>query len=167
MEIIECELQRYDEWKDDMEKRRRQFETTTGLVLFPSTNCDNSNTERKIKLTDDIWNSDGPLDYEAKRRSDESSIRISDGEVKRMKDELEKSRKRFKSLTKKQEQLLRGTNFRVLFIVQQLLCICNGVLFFYSCVLFIIEHRRKYGSREKDAQEKRHWYADKKSGSSQ
>ncbi|XP_043270481.1 kinesin-associated protein 3 isoform X2 [Venturia canescens] len=117
MEIIECELQRYDEWKDDMEKRRRQFETTTGLVLFPSTNSDNS-TERKIKLTDDIWNSEGPLDYEAKRRSDDLSIRISDGEVKRMKDELEKSRKRFRSLTKKQEQLLRVAFYLLLNIAE-------------------------------------------------
>lgn len=107
MEIVECELHRYDEWRDDMEKRRRQFETTTGLVLFPSGNADNS-SDKKIKLTDDIWNCEGPLDYEVKRRSDEMNFRVSEAEVKRMKEELEKSRKRFKSLTRKQEQLLRG-----------------------------------------------------------
>ena len=111
MEIVECELQRYDEWRDDMEKRRRQFEATTGLVLFPSANSENNTTDKKIKLTDDIWNSEGPLDYEVKRRTEESNSRVSDAEIKRMKEELEKSRKRFKSLTRKQEQLLRGKNF--------------------------------------------------------
>lgn len=116
MEIVEFELVRYDQWKDDMEKRRRHFETTTGLVLFPSANGDNS--DKKIKLTDDIWNTEGPLDYELKRRSTELTLHIAESEIKRMKDDLEKSRKKFKSLTKKQEQLLRVAFYLLLNIAE-------------------------------------------------
>ncbi|KYQ59280.1 Kinesin-associated protein 3 [Trachymyrmex zeteki] len=32
MDIIDSELRRYDQWKEDMEKRRKQFENTTGLT---------------------------------------------------------------------------------------------------------------------------------------
>ncbi|XP_034952369.1 kinesin-associated protein 3 [Chelonus insularis] len=105
MEILEHELLRYDHWKDDMEKCRRHFETSTGLVLFPSTN--GINNDKKVKLTDDIWNCEGPLNYEIKRRSADLNLYVSENEVKRLKEDLEKSRKKFRSLTKKQEQLLR------------------------------------------------------------
>ncbi|XP_015108971.1 kinesin-associated protein 3 [Diachasma alloeum] len=116
MEIVEFELLRYDQWKDDMEKRRRHFETSTGLVLFPSTNGENN--DKKLKLTDDIWSTEGPLDYELKRRSTEMHLHISEGEIKRLKEDLEKSRKKFKSLTKKQEQLLRVAFYLLLNIAE-------------------------------------------------
>lgn len=67
MDIIDFELRRYDQWKEDMEKRRKQFENTTGLTFFPMGN--NDNCDRKIKIIDDIWNMEGPLDYEVKKRS--------------------------------------------------------------------------------------------------
>lgn len=103
MDIIDFELCRYDQWKEDMEKRRRHFENTTGLTFFSS---GNDNSDKKIKIVDDIWNTDGPLDYEIKKRSNE--ITITENDVKKLKEEFEKNRKKFKSLIKKQEQLLRG-----------------------------------------------------------
>lgn len=103
MDIIDFELCRYDQWKEDMEKRRRHFENTTGLTFFSS---GNDNSDKKIKIIDDIWNTDGPLDYEIKKRSNE--ITITENDVKKLKEEFEKNRKKFKSLIKKQEQLLRG-----------------------------------------------------------
>ncbi|CAG5073388.1 Similar to KAP115: Kinesin-associated protein 3 (Strongylocentrotus purpuratus), partial [Cotesia congregata] len=118
MEIIDYELQRYDQWRDDMEKRRRYFETTTGLVLFPSVTSISSDVDKKLKLTDDIWTTEAPLDYELKRRSAEINFHISDAEVKRMKDDLEKYRKKFKNLTKKQEQLLRVAYYLLLNIAE-------------------------------------------------
>lgn len=103
MDIIDFELCRYDQWKEDMEKRRRHFENTTGLTFFSS---GNDNCDKKIKIADDIWSTDGPLDYEIKKRSNE--ITITENDVKKLKEEFEKNRKKFKSLIKKQEQLLRG-----------------------------------------------------------
>ncbi|XP_018316854.1 kinesin-associated protein 3 isoform X4 [Mycetomoellerius zeteki] len=116
MDIIDSELRRYDQWKEDMEKRRKQFENTTGLTFFPVGN--NDNCDRKIRIIDDIWNMEGPLDYEVKRRSVEVSITVSESDVKKLKEELEKSRKKFKSLTKKQEQLLRVAFYLLLNIAE-------------------------------------------------
>ncbi|XP_011705849.1 PREDICTED: kinesin-associated protein 3 isoform X2 [Wasmannia auropunctata] len=116
MDIIDFELRRYDQWKEDMEKRRKQFENTTGLTFFPAGN--NDNCDRKIRIIDDIWNMDGPLDYEVKRRSAEVSVTISESDIKKLKEELEKSRKKFKSLTKKQEQLLRVAFYLLLNIAE-------------------------------------------------
>lgn len=114
MDIIDFELHRYDQWKEDMEKRRKQFENTTGLTFFSASN--NDNCDRKIRIIDDIWNMEGPLDYEVKRRSAEVSV--SESDIKKLKEELEKSRKKFKSLTKKQEQLLRVAFYLLLNIAE-------------------------------------------------
>ncbi|XP_071575699.1 kinesin-associated protein 3 isoform X3 [Temnothorax nylanderi] len=116
MDIIDFELRRYDQWKEDMEKRRKQFENTTGLTFFPASN--NDNCDRKIRIIDDIWNMEGPLDYEVKRRSAEVSVTVSESDVKKLKEELEKSRKKFKSLSKKQEQLLRVAFYLLLNIAE-------------------------------------------------
>ncbi|KAG5315033.1 KIFA3 protein, partial [Pseudoatta argentina] len=116
MDIIDFELRRYDQWKEDMEKRRKQFENTTGLTFFSAGN--NDNYDRKIRIIDDIWNMEGPLDYEVKKRSMEVSITVSESDVKKLKEELEKSRKKFKSLTKKQEQLLRVAFYLLLNIAE-------------------------------------------------
>ncbi|XP_029659747.1 kinesin-associated protein 3 isoform X4 [Formica exsecta] len=116
MDIIDFELRRYDQWKEDMEKRRKQFENTTGLTFFPMGN--NDNCDRKIKIIDDIWNMEGPLDYEVKKRSADVSIAVSESDIKKLKEELEKSRKKFKSLTKKQEQLLRVAFYLLLNIAE-------------------------------------------------
>ncbi|KYN28624.1 Kinesin-associated protein 3 [Trachymyrmex cornetzi] len=74
MDIIDFELRRYDQWKEDMEK--------------------------------------------LKKRSVEVSITVSESDVKKLKEELEKSRKKFKSLTKKQEQLLRVAFYLLLNIAE-------------------------------------------------
>lgn len=116
MEIVDYELVRYNQWKDDMEERRKDFEITTGLVLFPSISGDNN--DKKVKLTDDIWNTEGPLDYELKKRTADMNLHISETEIKHLKDNLEKSRKKFKSLTKKQEQLLRVAFYLLLNIAE-------------------------------------------------
>lgn len=105
MDIIDFELRRYDQWKEDMEKRRRHFENTTGLTFFST---GNDNCDKKTKVVDDIWNTDGPLDYEIKKRSNEVTVTVTENDIKKLKEELEKSRKKFKNLIKKQEQLLRG-----------------------------------------------------------
>lgn len=106
MDIIDFELSRYDQWKDDMDKRRRHFESSTGLSLFPTES--GSNIDKKAITSDEIWNADGPLDFEVKRRSIELTGSPTDADVNKMKEDIEKSRKKFKSLTRKQEQLLRG-----------------------------------------------------------
>lgn len=106
MDIIDFEIRRYDQWKEDMEKRRKYFENTTGLTFFPIGT--NDNCDKRIKNIDDMWNMEGPLDYEIKKRSAEVLINVSENDIQKLKEELEKSRKKFKSLTKKQEQLLRG-----------------------------------------------------------
>lgn len=118
MDIIDFELQRYDQWQEDMEKHRRHFENNTGLLLFPTGSGSNV-CDKKVKFFDDIWSADGPLEFEVNSNSkkfkdvDITSLKIPEGEVKRLKDELEKNRKKFKSLTKKQEQLLRGKLNRI------------------------------------------------------
>ncbi|KAF7992867.1 hypothetical protein HCN44_005211 [Aphidius gifuensis] len=117
MEIVDFELLRYEQWKDDMDKRKKHFETTTGLVLFPSINHDNNN-DKKLKFIDDIWNTDGPIDYEYKKKTTDINMHITDIELKHLKDELDKSRKKFKSLTKKQEQLLRVAYYLLLNIAE-------------------------------------------------
>lgn len=106
MDIIDFELARYDEWKEDMEKRKRHFESSTGLLIFPVCNADNN--DKKYKVIDDLWNTEGPVDFEIKRRSLDSTMEVTDNDIKKFKEDFEKSRKKFKSLTKKQEQLLRG-----------------------------------------------------------
>ncbi|XP_043798074.1 kinesin-associated protein 3 isoform X1 [Apis laboriosa] len=115
MDIIDFELCRYDQWKEDMEKRRRHFENTTGLTFFSN---GNDNCDKKIKIADDIWNTDGPLDYEIKKRSNE--ITITENDVKKLKEEFEKNRKKFKSLIKKQEQLLRVAFYLLLNIAENM-----------------------------------------------
>nr|XP_034185847.1 kinesin-associated protein 3 isoform X1 [Osmia lignaria] len=117
MDIIDFELRRYDQWKEDMEKRRRHFENTTGLTFF-SNSSDNS--DKKTKIVDDIWNTDGPLDYEIKKRSNEITTAVSESDIKKLKEELEKSRKKFKGLTKKQEQLLRVAFYLLLNIAENM-----------------------------------------------
>ncbi|XP_076662168.1 kinesin associated protein 3 isoform X1 [Halictus rubicundus] len=115
MDIIDFELRRYDQWREDMEKRRRHFENTTGLTFFSSVN---DNCDKKTKIIDDIWSTDGPLDYEIKKRSSETSVTESD--IKKLKEELEKNRKKFKSLIKKQEQLLRVAFYLLLNIAENM-----------------------------------------------
>ncbi|XP_016921766.1 kinesin-associated protein 3 isoform X2 [Apis cerana] len=115
MDIIDFELCRYDQWKEDMEKRKRHFENTTGLTFFSS---GNDNCDKKIKIADDIWNTDDPLDYEIKKRSNE--ITITENDVKKLKEEFEKNRKKFKSLIKKQEQLLRVAFYLLLNIAENM-----------------------------------------------
>ncbi|XP_076228835.1 kinesin associated protein 3 isoform X2 [Nomia melanderi] len=115
MDIIDFELCRYDQWKEDMEKRRRHFENTTGLTFFSSVN---DNYDKKTKIIDDIWNTDGPLDYETKKRS--TDISVTENDIKKLKEELEKSRKKFKSLIKKQEQLLRVAFYLLLNIAENM-----------------------------------------------
>ncbi|CAK9802123.1 Kinesin-associated protein 3 [Anthophora quadrimaculata] len=117
MDIIDFELRRYDQWKEDMEKRRRHFENTTGLTFFSS---GNDNYDKKTKIVDDIWNTDGPLDYEIKKRSNEITATVTENDIKKLKEELEKSRKKFKSLTKKQEQLLRVAFYLLLNIAENM-----------------------------------------------
>ncbi|XP_043259731.1 kinesin-associated protein 3 isoform X1 [Colletes gigas] len=116
MDIIDFELRRYDQWKEDMEKRRRHFESTTGLTFFSS---GNDNCDKKTKIVDDIWNTDGPLNYEIKKRSNEISV-VTESDIKKLKEELEKSRKKFKSLIKKQEQLLRVAFYLLLNIAENM-----------------------------------------------
>ena len=106
MDIIDYELARYDQWRDDLEKRRRYFENSTGLCLLPTMSTDGS--DKKVKIMDDIWSADGPLDLQTKRRSIDGTLNVPKAEIDRLKDDLEKSRKKFKNLTKKQEQLLKG-----------------------------------------------------------
>ncbi|XP_066602275.1 kinesin-associated protein 3 isoform X2 [Prorops nasuta] len=119
MDILDSELRRYDQWKEDMEKRRRYFENITGSVLYSSENFENS--DRKYKIGDDIWSSDGPLDYETKKRSaDGVVVNVSEHDIKKLKEELEKSRKKFKGLIKKQEQLLRVTFYLLLNIAENM-----------------------------------------------
>ncbi|XP_043481752.1 kinesin-associated protein 3 [Leptopilina heterotoma] len=123
MDIIDFELQRYDQWRDDMEKHKRHFESNTGLLLFPTNNGSDIG-DKKMKFFDDIWNADSPLEFEVNSNSkkfkevDMSSLKIPECEVKRLKDELEKNRKKFKSLTKKQEQLLRVAFYLLLNIAE-------------------------------------------------
>lgn len=119
MDVIDFELRRYDQWKEDMEKRRRHFENTTGLTFFSS---GNDNCDKKTKVVDDIWNTDGPLDCEVKKRSNEITTTVTESDIKKLKEELEKSRKKFKSLTKKQEQLLRGGQFYISVLVMRFNC---------------------------------------------
>ncbi|XP_008217642.1 kinesin-associated protein 3 isoform X1 [Nasonia vitripennis] len=116
MEIIDYELMRYDQWKDDLEKRRRYFENTTGLCLLPVMNADGS--DKKMKIMDDIWSADGPLDLQMKKRSIDGSLNVPKEEIDRLKDDLEKSRKKFKNLTKKQEQLLKVAFYLLLNIAE-------------------------------------------------
>lgn len=118
MDIIDFELRRYDQWKEDMEKRRRHFENTTGLTFFPIAN--NDVTDKKIKIIDDIWNTEGPLDYEMKKRTADTVNTVAETDIKKLKEELEKSRKKFKSLTKKQEQLLRVAFYLLLNIAENM-----------------------------------------------
>ncbi|XP_078038704.1 kinesin associated protein 3 isoform X5 [Augochlora pura] len=115
MDIIDFELRRYDQWKEDMEKRRRHFENTTGLTFFSSAN---DNCDKKNKIIDDIWSTDGPLDYEIKKRS--SEISVTENDIKKLKEELEKNRKKFKSLIKKQEHLLRVAFYLLLNIAENM-----------------------------------------------
>lgn len=117
MDVIDFELRRYDQWKEDMEKRRRHFENTTGLTFFSS---GNDNCDKKTKVIDDIWNTDGPLDCEVKKRSNEITTTVTESDIKKLKEELEKSRKKFKSLTKKQEQLLRVAFYLLLNIAENM-----------------------------------------------
>ncbi|KOC61782.1 Kinesin-associated protein 3 [Habropoda laboriosa] len=79
MDIIDFELRRYDQWKDDMEKH-----------------------------------------YEIKKRSNEITPTVTENDIKKLKEELEKSRKKFKSLTKKQEQLLRVAFYLLLNIAENM-----------------------------------------------
>lgn len=117
MDIIDFELRRYDQWKEDMEKRRRLFENNTGLTFFSS---GNDNCDKKTRVVDDIWNTDGPLDYEVKKRSNETTANVTESDIKKLKEELEKNRKKFKSLTRKQEQLLRVAFYLLLNIAENM-----------------------------------------------
>lgn len=117
MDIIDFELRRFDQWKEDMEKRRRHFENTTGLTFFST---GNDNCDKKTKVVDDIWNTDGPLDYEIKKRSNEVTVTVTENDIKKLKEELEKSRKKFKNLIKKQEQLLRVAFYLLLNIAENM-----------------------------------------------
>ncbi|XP_012268345.2 kinesin-associated protein 3 isoform X1 [Athalia rosae] len=116
MDIIDFELGRYDQWRDDMDKRRRHFESATGLSLLPIES--GNNLDKRSVNSDEIWNADGPLDFEVKRRSVELTGAIVDADISRMKEDIEKSRKKFKSLTKKQDQLLRVAFYLLLNIAE-------------------------------------------------
>ncbi|XP_076752591.1 kinesin associated protein 3 isoform X4 [Xylocopa sonorina] len=83
MDIIDFELRRYEQWKEDMDKH-------------------------------------GPLDYEIKKRANDVATSVTESEIKKLKEELEKSRKKFKSLMKKQEQLLRVAFYLLLNIAENM-----------------------------------------------
>lgn len=113
MEIIDYELTRYDQWKDDLEKRKRYFENNTGLCLLPAMCLEGS--DKKVRVIEDMWTADGPLDVQIKKHSVDEPISISDDEIQRLKEDIEKSRKKFKNLVKKQEQLLKGLSLQIKF----------------------------------------------------
>ncbi|KAJ8672674.1 hypothetical protein QAD02_003934 [Eretmocerus hayati] len=118
MDIIDYELTRYDQWRDDLEKRRRHFENTTDLCLLPVMSPDGS--EKKIKVIDDIWNADYPLGVQVKNQANGESVEMPSAEIERLKDDIEKSRKKFKHLTKKQEQLLKVAFYLLLNIAENI-----------------------------------------------
>jgi hypothetical protein len=108
MDIIDYELIRFDQWKDDLEKRRRYFENNTGMCLLPTMNTDSNDKQTKI---DNTRNSDSSPDLQTKRQSADGSSYVGKGDIDKLKDDLEKHRKKFKCLTEKQEQLLKGFYF--------------------------------------------------------
>ncbi|XP_012275092.1 kinesin-associated protein 3 [Orussus abietinus] len=116
MDIIDFELHRYDQWKDDMEKRKQHYEDITGFALSLITN--GSKSDKKVKINEDVWSTENPLDLEIKRNSVEMPINLPESDLKKIKEELEKIRKKFKSLTKKQEQLLRVAFYLLLNIAE-------------------------------------------------
>lgn len=108
MDVIDYELNRYDQWREDLEKRRQCFENNTGLHLV----CVANGSDKKTKIIeDDIWSVDGQLDYQEKKLQqnvdDQTSV-VQKEDIDQSKDEIEKNRKKFKNLTRKQEQLLKG-----------------------------------------------------------
>lgn len=113
MDIIDFELSRYDQWKDDLEKRRRFFENTSGLCVLPTVNT--ADSEKKIKVIEDIWRAEGPLKYLVKHPVDDFSD-FSKSKIEQLKEDLEKSRERFKNMNRKQEQLLKGLIIVIYFL---------------------------------------------------
>ena len=109
MDIVDYELSRYDQWREDVEKRRKHFESTTGLFIVACSSNDNS--DRKTKNVDEVWSSDYPLEYQLKRCNDDELVEISQDDIARLKEDFEKNRKKFRTMTKKQEQLLKGLFF--------------------------------------------------------
>ena len=106
MDMIEFELFRYDQWKEDLEKRKQYLENNTGLCVVLNANFENQ--DKKLKIIEDIWSSELPLDFQEKNSSDKSLV-MEQIDIDLLKDDLENSRKKFKNLTKKQEQILKGT----------------------------------------------------------
>ncbi|XP_014204184.1 kinesin-associated protein 3 [Copidosoma floridanum] len=116
MDIIDYELNRYDQWREDFEKRRSHFESTTGLCLRSVASPEGS--DKKSKAVNDVCTTDGPVDYQEKKRPADEVCDLSKEEIDNLKDELEKSRRKFKNLTKKQEQLLKVAFYLLLNIAE-------------------------------------------------
>lgn len=116
MDVIDYELHRYEQWREDWEKRKSHFETSTGMMLVPASS--NENSDKKVRV-DDVWISDCPLEVQVKLNASDAPIQtMGKDEINSMKDDMEKSRKKFRNLTKKQEQLLKVAFYLLLNIAE-------------------------------------------------
>ncbi|XP_011501080.1 PREDICTED: kinesin-associated protein 3 [Ceratosolen solmsi marchali] len=116
MDIIDYELIRFDQWKDDLEKRRRYFENNTGMCLLPTMSTENS--DKKTKLMDNLWNSNSSLDLQINRQPIDGAFTVGKDDIDKLKDDLEKHHKKFKCLMEKQEQLLKVCFYLLLNIAE-------------------------------------------------
>ncbi|XP_014221190.1 kinesin-associated protein 3 isoform X1 [Trichogramma pretiosum] len=118
MEIVDYELGRYDQWKEDFEQRRKHFEKTTGMSMVLVSNMEGS--DKKLKNVEDVLNSEGPVEYIVKGHTDEKNQNVSAADLNRLKEDLEKNRNKFRGLTKKQEQLLKVAFYLLLNIAEDI-----------------------------------------------
>ncbi|KDR23691.1 Kinesin-associated protein 3, partial [Zootermopsis nevadensis] len=102
MEVIDYELRRYDQWKDDLEIRRRKCESGNAPNGVHSPG---ENWESRRRQLDGVCNSvTAPIDPKE--------------ELKRMREDFEKMKRKFQNLIKKQDQLLRVSFYLLLNIAE-------------------------------------------------
>lgn len=164
MEVIDYELRRYDQWKDDLETRRRKCESGNVPSQAQAQIHGSMSADFRRRVSDGLNNHSAEISSELRRTvshipiaSGDNRRRTVDGvhsagenwesrrrqlegmsgpptnpvtavidpkeELKRIKEDFEKMKRKFQNFIKKQDQLLRGN-----WIYYSLLCILGFII---------------------------------------
>lgn len=118
MEVIDYELRRYDQWKEDLESRKKKCEVYSktgsrgndGNALHSDGHC-----EPRRRILDGMSLIPIPAGElrrrQIEKQKDVAAVNTSDSkdELKRLTEDYERIKLKFQSLVKKQDQLLRGS----------------------------------------------------------
>ncbi|GFG35983.1 hypothetical protein Cfor_03566, partial [Coptotermes formosanus] len=119
MEVIDYELRRYDQWKDELETRRRKCESgNVPSQAQTQIRGGASSGDLRRRVSDGLNSHCAEMPSELRRTVSHIPIASGDNQMRRMREDFEKMKCKFQNLIKKQDQLLRVSFYLLLNIAE-------------------------------------------------